>query len=199
MTTHIASVASPATPDASATREEPADAVVRAPAAYMNPYLAGVGLGLVLLAAYVLMGRGLGASGASSSLVAWTMNVVAPGHAQANEFYRGYLDGGVGHPLKEWLVFEVLGVMLGGFMSGVLAGRARGIVEKGPNISNAGRFGLAFGGGALMGIGAKLARGCTSGQALSGGAVLNAGSWAFMLMVFAGAYAMAWAVRRQWR
>jgi uncharacterized membrane protein YedE/YeeE len=171
----------------------------RAPAAYMNPYLAGVGLGLVLLSAYVVMGRGLGASGALSSFVAWTVNVVAPTHAQGNEFYRAYLDGGLGHPLKEWLVFEVLGVMVGGFLSGHLAGRARRMVEKGPNISVGARFAMAFGGGALMGIGAKLARGCTSGQALSGGAVLNAGSWAFMLMVFAGAYAMAWAVRRQWR
>ncbi len=49
-----------------------------------------------------------------------------------------------------------------------------------------------------MGVGAKLARGCTSGQALSGGALLNVGSWAFMMMVFAGAYAIAWFVRRQW-
>lgn len=177
----------------------PLPASSRAPADYMNPYLAGIGLGLALLSAYVVMGRGLGASGALSSLVAWSVNVVAPNHAQANEFYRGYLNGGVGHPLKEWLVFEVLGVMVGGFLSGHLAGRTRRMVEKGPNVSTGARFAFAFGGGALMGIGAKLARGCTSGQALSGGAVLNAGSWAFMMMVFAGAYAMAWAVRRQWR
>ena len=50
-----------------------------------------------------------------------------------------------------------------------------------------------------MGIGAKLARGCTSGQALTGGALLNVGSWAFMMCVFAGAYATAWFVRRQWK
>ena len=176
-----------------------ARAAARVPAPYMNPYLGGVGLGLVLLAAYVVMGRGLGASGALSSFVAWGVNTVAPNHAQANEFYRGYLEGGIGHPLKEWLVFEVLGVMVGGFLSGHLAGRTRRMVEKGPNVSTGARFAYAFGGGALMGIGAKLARGCTSGQALSGGAVLNAGGWAFMMMVFAGAYAMAWAVRRQWR
>ena len=174
-------------------------AAVRVPAAYANPYLAGIGLGLVLLAAYVVMGRGLGASGALSSLVAWGVNAVAPGHAQANEFYRGYLEGGIGHPLKEWLVFEVLGVLVGGFLSGHLAARTVRTVEKGPNVSVRTRFLLAFAGGALMGIGAKLARGCTSGQALSGGATLNAGSWAFMMCVFGGAYAVAWALRRQWR
>ncbi|HBL31253.1 MAG TPA: hypothetical protein DD490_30875 [Acidobacteria bacterium] len=171
----------------------------REAAPYMNPYLAGVGLGLVLLAAFVVMGRGLGASGAFSSLVAWLVSAVAPAHAQANEFYADYLGSGVGHPLKDWLVFEVLGVLVGGFLSGLLAGRVQRGVEKGPRISTRGRLTLAFTGGALMGIGAKLARGCTSGQALSGGAVLSAGSWAFMLMVFAGGYATAWFLRRQWQ
>ena len=32
---------------------------------------------------------------------------------------------------------------------------------------------MAFAGGALMAVGAALARGCTSGQALTGGALLN--------------------------
>ena len=187
-------------PDAAAVvaRPEPR-APARAAAPYMNPYLAGIGLGLVLLAAYVVMGRGLGASGAVTSFVAWAVSLVAPAHVRTNGFFAEYLEGGLGHPLKTWLVFEVLGVLAGGFISGALAGRLSRTVEKGPRISVAGRLGFAFAGGALMGIGAKLARGCTSGQALSGGAVLNAGSWAFMMMVFAGAYALAGLMRRQWR
>lgn len=185
-------------PESAAVRSGPA-APDRAAAPYMNPYLGGIGLGLVLLAAYVIMGRGLGASGAVTSLVAWGVGLVAPAHAGANEFFAEYLEGGLGHPLKTWLMFEVLGVLAGGFISGALAHRLSRSVEKGPRISVAGRLGFAFGGGALMGIGAKLARGCTSGQALSGGAVLNAGSWAFMMMVFVGAYALAGLMRRQWR
>jgi uncharacterized membrane protein YedE/YeeE len=169
------------------------------PAPYMNPYLAGIGLGLVLLSAYVVMGRGLGASGAFSSAVSWLVGVVAPAHAQSNEYFRGYLEEGVGHPLKAWLVFEVLGVLVGGFLSGALAGRLSRTVEKGARISVRGRLAFAFAGGALMGIGAKLGRGCTSGQALSGGATLNAGSWALMIMFFVGAYALAGVMRRQWR
>jgi uncharacterized membrane protein YedE/YeeE len=171
---------------------------VRKPSPYMNPYLAGIGLGLVLLTAFVVMGRGLGASGAFSSLLAWMVDGVAPEHARGSEFYLGYLENGIGHPLKSWLVFEVLGLLAGGFLSGALAGRLKNTVERGPRISRRGRLVMAFAGGSLMGVGAKLARGCTSGQALSGGAMLGVGSWAFMLMVFAGAYATAWFVRRQW-
>jgi len=170
----------------------------RPPAPYMNPYLAGIGLGLVLLASFVVMGRGLGASGAFTSACAVAIDAVAPAHAQGSSFWSEYLKGGVGHPLKEWLVFEVVGVLVGGFLSGLLAGRVRRTVEKGPRISTRGRFVFAFAGGVLMGIGAKLARGCTSGQALNGGALLSAGGWAFMMMVFAGGYGAAWMVRRQW-
>ena len=61
-----------------------------------------------------------------------------------------------------------------------------------------GRLFYALTGGILMGFAAALARGCTSGQALSGGALLATGSWAFMMMVFAGGYLGARFVRRQW-
>jgi uncharacterized membrane protein YedE/YeeE len=172
---------------------------VRRPAQpYWNPYVAGFGLGLVLLASFVIMGRGLGASGAFSSLVVAGSNAIAPEHTRANQFYAEYLGDGSKSPLMDWLVFEVIGVLVGGLISGALAGRVRRGIDRGPAISNRARLLFAFGGGGIMGIGAKLARGCTSGQALTGGALLNAGSWAFMMCVFAGAYAMAYFVRRQW-
>jgi len=164
--------------------------------AYMNPYVAGVGLGLVLLASFIIMGRGLGASGAFSSFIAWLAQMISPEHAAANAVYSDYL--GEDHPLKAWLVFLVAGVFVGALVSGVLARRIRFGVDKGPRIAAGGRLGYAFFGGALAGIGAKIALGCTSGQALTGGALLNTGSWIFMLMVFAGGFAAAWFVRKQW-
>jgi len=168
------------------------------PRPYWNPYLSGIGLGLVLLAAFVIMGRGLGASGAFSSAVAYGVQKVAPEHANTNSFYAEYLGDGTVNPLKDWLVFEVLGVFIGGFISGKLAHRIKRTTEKGPRISVRGRLIYAFIGGGLMAIGAKLARGCTSGQALTGGALLNLGSWAFMMSVFIGGYAFAYFMRRQW-
>lgn len=171
----------------------------RTPQPYWNPYLAGIGLGLVLLAAYVVMGRGLGASGAFSSLVATATDIVAPAHARGNAFFAEYLGDGSKNPLMDWLVFEIVGVFVGGFVSGTLAGRVRRRIEHGPATSGGIRLLLAFIGGVMIGFGAKLARGCMSGQALTGGAVLGVGSWATMMAIFGGAYALAYFVRRQWQ
>jgi uncharacterized protein len=170
----------------------------RGPAPYSNPYLAGIGLGLVLLSAFVFVGRGLGASGAVSAAVASAVHFVAPDHAHGLEWLSGRLAGDES-PLKEWLVFEGIGVFLGALVSGLMARRAMIMVEKGPRVSRGLRFLGAFAGGALMAVGAAFAGGCTSGQALSGGALLNLGSWAFMMMVFAGAYAVAAFMRWEWR
>ncbi len=164
---------------------------------YADPYLAGVGVGLALLAAFVFAGRGLGASGAFASTVAATVELAAPTHAQASAFYSAYL-GGRGGPLGDWLVVEILGVTLGAFLSGWLAGRVRFSVERGPRIGTRRRLGYAFAGGAVMGFGAMLARGCTSGQALTGGALLSAGSWLFIAAAFAAAYAASPLFRRNW-
>jgi uncharacterized protein len=165
---------------------------------YMNPYLAGIGLGLVLLSAFVLVGRGLGASGAFNATIAWIVSLVAPGYARSNEFLSPYLEEGA-HPLKAWLVFEIAGAFVGALLSGLLAGRVARTIEKGPRVSAGTRLAFAFVGGAVMAIGAAFARGCTSGQALTGGSLLNLGSWAAMLCIFGGAYAVAGLVRRQWR
>jgi hypothetical protein len=166
---------------------------------YANPYVAGIGLGLVLLAAFVFVGRGLGASGAFASAVTWLVNAVSPAHAANNAYMSNYLGTDGASSLKAWLVFEVAGVFIGALVSGLLAGRVRFAADKGPRVSTALRLLTAFAGGMLIAFGAAFARGCMSGQALSGGALLNAGSWLTMIMIFAGAYALAYFLRWQWR
>lgn len=172
--------------------------VVPAPQPYWNPYVAGTGLGLVLLAAFIIMGKGLGASGAFTTLVSTSVQAASPAHAKSNEFFSAYSGLVQANPFNDWYVIEIFGVLIGGFISGFFAHRIKATVDKGPNISVKGRFIYAFLGGAIMGIGAKLARGCTSGQALTGGAQLNPGSWLFMIFIFIGGYAAAYFVRRQW-
>jgi hypothetical protein len=169
----------------------------RDPEKLWNPYLAGVALGLVLLSAYVVMGKGLGASGASFRLGVAAAEAVAPGHVMSAPGLRGVTA--IGSPLDDWLVFEFLGVFLGGLVAAYTSGRLSKEVLRGPRISAGGRIAFALGGAVLMGIGAKMARGCASGQALSGGGIMSVGGWAFMLAFFGGAYALAWFVRREYR
>ena len=172
----------------------------RPPKAYCDPYLAGVSIGIVLLAAYVVTGRGLGASGAfASAAAALTAAVYGTIAAAASPAIRPYLTDGLASPFHDWLVLELTGVVLGGLTSAWLAGRTRVAIERGPGIGAKQRLVTAFGGGILMGFGAKLARGCTSGQALTGGALLSAGSWIFIAACFAAGYAFAPLARRLWR
>ncbi|MCG3157392.1 MAG: hypothetical protein DKINENOH_04024 [bacterium] len=164
---------------------------------YWSPYVAGVVLGLVLLATFVIMGRGLGASGALMRVTTYAVDQVSPSAVDNNPYLAQYA-GGTQNPLQDWLVFEIIGVIVGGLLSGMLAKRLRFKTDKGPNITVPFRLAFAFLGGGLMGFGARLAQGCTSGQALTGGATLALGSWAFMMTMFAAAYAIAYFVRKQW-
>ena len=167
------------------------------PQKYWPPYLAGLGLGIVLLLSYMLAGQGLGSSGAFARLEYFILHLFAPETLESHPYIGKYFSDGA-NPLNNFLVFLVIGVFSGGFISGILAGRFRKSVDKGPRISVKGRFMFAFIGGVLMGFAARMARGCTSGQALSGGATLALGSWAFMMCVFAGGFGAAYFIRRQW-
>ena len=60
------------------------------------------------------------------------------------------------------------------------------------------RLWLALGGGLLVGFASRLAGGCTSGQALTGSALLLTGSIIFLVCLFTGGYAAAHFFRRQW-
>ena len=167
---------------------------------YLDPYVAGMAIGLVLLAAYAIAGRGLGASGAFSSVVAaGTAAVQGAEVASSSAALAPYLPRGVASPLNDWLVLELLGAVVGGFASAWCAGRLRTEVQRGTAVAAGTRLYFAAGSGVLMGFGAKLARGCTSGQALTGGALLATGSWIFIASCFAAGYALAPLARRLWR
>lgn len=164
---------------------------------YINPYLGGILLGLILLATYFITGRGLGASGAVKSSVVTAVHAIAPDHAKESGYYSQFLSGD-NSPMNNWLVFEVLGVLAGAFFSGALWGRLKVKTEHSPKISSKTRIIAAVIGGILFGFGSQLARGCTSGAALSGMAILSSSGIITMLAIFGSAYLFSWIFKRLW-
>ncbi|HEX2395716.1 MAG TPA: YeeE/YedE thiosulfate transporter family protein [Bacteroidales bacterium] len=164
---------------------------------YMNPYLAGTLLGLVLLSSMFLSGRGLGASGGLKYCVVSVVGAVDKPHAEQSVYYRKYFENGQ-KPMANWLTLVIFGVLTGGFISGAISGRLKFTIEKGPRISKTRRLIFAFVGGMFFVYGAQLARGCTSGAALSGMAVLSVAGFVTMIAIFGSAYAFAWFFRKNW-
>lgn len=171
---------------------------------YLNPYIGGVLLGLVLLAANFVSGRGLGASGALKSTIVAGVKTVAPSHYENTAYYQEFQakkesrGKGEQSPLKDWLVFEMLGVLVGAFLSGAIAGRLKLKVEHSPLITSRRRLIFALMGGVLFGFGSQLGRGCTSGSALSGMAVISVGGFVTMAAIFGTAYLFAYIFRKNW-
>ena len=165
---------------------------------YINPYLGGVLLGLVLIAANFISGRGLGASGASKSAIVAAVETVAPQHAENATFYKQYTESHPEGPMKAWLVFQMLGVIVGAFLSGAIFNRLKLKVEHSPKITSRRRIIFAVMGGLLFGFGSQLGRGCTSGSALSGMAVLSLGGFISMAAIFGTAFALAYFLRKNW-
>ncbi|MDD3763558.1 MAG: YeeE/YedE thiosulfate transporter family protein [Nevskiales bacterium] len=161
------------------------------------PVLAGVVIGLSMLAAFVVAGRGIGVSGMMTRLVATVQHALLPELTEKSAYFGRYFAGGA-NPLDDYLSYLMVGLLAGAFVGSVTAGDFRLEVQRGPRISTGGRLVLALIGGVITGFAARLARGCTSGQGLVGGAELSVGAWAFLLCIFAGGFATAWFVRKQW-
>lgn len=163
---------------------------------YVDPHVAGVALGLVLFASFVATGQGLGASGAFASVASGIVDTLSPADAARSTYFQAYLQDG--SPWSAWLVVEIAGVIVGAAVSAMLSGRWRRMT-KGEVRPDRKRVASAICGGLLMGIGAALARGCTSGLVLSGGAMLAVSAWVFMLAMFIAGFSVAPLLRGLWR
>lgn len=168
------------------------------PKKYMNPYYAGFLLGLVVILSFYLTGRGLGASGAVKSGVVAVVDTVAPEYAAESEYFGPYLQENHESPLKAWLVFLVGGVFIGGTVSGAYSNRLGMKIDHGPKIGTRLRVITAIIGGILFGFGAQLGRGCTSGAALSGMAVLSSAGFVTMMAIFGTGFVVAYFFRKLW-
>ena len=116
---------------------------------FWSPYIAGVGLGLTLLATFYIFGWGLGASSAFSLATAVTVKGISPEYAGSLKYFSRYL--GSASPLKNWFIFEIGGLFLGALAGALLSRSFRFRFDKGEYTTNQTRLLTAFGGGMLIG------------------------------------------------
>ncbi len=166
------------------------------PRPFWPPLVAGVALGGVLLFAFLVTGHGLGASGFFARAAAWVSALLAPAWAESNSYFAPFLRG---NPLSGWISWEIVGVMLGGLAGSLAAGRFRFGVEHGPRIGSGQRLLNALAGGLLVGFGARVAQGCTSGIGLSGSATLALAGFVFLAGFFAAGFLTSALMRRAWQ
>ena len=164
---------------------------------YMNPYIAGVLLGLVLIMAFYFTGHGLGASGGVKEVMIKTVTSAAPSHSVESTYFGKYAGKEI--QLKDsWMVLELLGILVGGFLSGAISGRFKFKIEKSPNITKRKRLIYALSGGILFGIGSQFARGCASGAALSGMSVMSISGFVTFLGIFGTAFIASLIFKKLW-
>jgi hypothetical protein len=163
---------------------------------YWSPYVTGTILGLSLLASFYAAGRGIGASRPFTLVAGVGTNAVAPDYAGSLRYFSRYLD--LPHPLLDWGLFLLIGVFLGGLTGALSSRNFRLMFDKGASMSIRTRVFTAFGGGVLIGFAARLARGCTSGVALTGGSQLALAGWIFVIAMFASGFLFAALFRRYW-
>lgn len=161
-------------------------------------HVAGVALGLVLMATFLATGHGLGASGTPTAIAAAASNVIAPAATSANN-YLGPMVANGADPLNSWIVWEVIGMGIGALLAAWWSGHLRLRVEGPPRARTTGRIALALAGGILSGFGARVSAGCTSGLGLSGGAVLATAGFVFLIGFFVTGIAVGLVTRRLWQ
>ena len=83
---------------------------------YINPYLGGTLLGVVLFLSFYITGNGLGASAALNRVQVAILNVFDAGHVD-RVGYMSEMGGGHRNALNHPSVFMLLGTILGGTLS----------------------------------------------------------------------------------
>ncbi len=150
-----------------------------------SPYFVGTFIGL-LLTFLLTVGYSIGVSTGVARVGALIENTVAKNHMQQTPYFLGLVSDKI---ILDWKILFILGIFLGALIASKLSGKK----DLPSNVIWLGRFGTskgrrnfaAFVGGFFLLFGARLANGCTSGHAISGGAQLAVTSWVFMLSLFA--------------
>jgi hypothetical protein len=161
---------------------------------YLNPYISGVLIGLVLLLFYGIVGVEFNGSASALEVVSEVYGVINSNLVSNSEFFTE-LGLGKGFTYVSMLAF---GLFVGGFISSLANGRINLTVERGGDFSSIIRLFLTMMGGLIVGFSAQLGRGDLLDNLFGGSVVLSTGSLIFVIMALLGSYMFAFLFWRQW-
>ena len=161
-----------------------------------SPYVAGVVIGLLQIPTFLLMNTALGASSSYVTVGAHLAGAVDSG-AAGIDYFAKHLWGAK----NWWQVAVVVGIAVGAFVSMRMSNTIRQTISPVwsrtmGTASLSARAPVAFLGGFVMLLGARIAGGCTSGHGISGMAQLSLGSTVAVAAMFAGGILAAFALKR---
>lgn len=164
-----------------------------------SPWVVGFALGVLSWFAFATAQHGLGITTPFEQAAALATQTLAS-QSTGITSYLAEEDA----PKIGWEWTLVVGVFLGSFISATIGRRGRSTDTSSSGSENvpplwAARFGhsvprrmaAAFGGGIILMLGARIARGCTSGHGITGSLQLAAASWIFISVAFAVAVVTA--------
>lgn len=163
-----------------------------------SPYLVGAGIGILSWITFALMGTALGTSTSFVRVAGAIEGTFARDHVEGNEYFARTIVSteDVARPIVDWQVALVVMLFVGALTASKLSGST--FTEHVPKLwqwrfgaSRPLRYAAAFIGGVILLFGARMAGGCTSGHAISGGLQFAVSSWLFIAAMFASGIAMA--------
>ena len=157
-----------------------------------SPHWAGAAIGGLETMAMLTAKRPLGVTSAFEEAAAFGAEKFAP---EAMEIEK-YKEAKGEAPKIDWEWGLVAGVTLGSYLSARMADDRQSSPLPDPWCRSMGgsqplRYAAAFGGGALMMFGARMAKGCTSGHGISGTMQFSASSWLFDAIIFSTGIAIS--------
>jgi uncharacterized membrane protein YedE/YeeE len=178
------------TPSVAATVSDPALDPRHYDGGAWSPFVVGAGIGVLSWLTFYFSDKAIGASSFYASVAGALGKLVARRHTESLDYYKE------NPPRLDWSVVFVCCTIVGGFIAAWSGSEFRNewlhpmwVARFGDSVAV--RALVGFAGGVLMGFGARLAGGCTSGHGISGTLQLSVGSWVALLCFFAGGVATA--------
>ncbi len=152
-----------------------------------SPYLVGFLIGVLLI--FLFIGRyQIGVSSGVARAALLVEESVLPAHSMNTPYLQKLLSD---HIIFDWKILFIVGLFFGSMISSKISGSKSSnnstVWENKFGKAKVKRYFVALIGGVFLLFGARLADGCTSGHAISGGAQMSVASWVFMMAVFATA------------